>query len=202
MSCEQHHHHHVVLLAQISLTLSRHFSHTFIVSGRSSRLHPVSSHSCWMYVRVGHPAFAWPYVGVHRNTSLMSSSPVSCMSGSSNLDNFHDGRQVAVLLVPCGVLPPGLVQYSLAAFLCNYHLRNFIIQKTLWIKKSSICILIMIKRLETVFFKNLVWLSEILDYAIVFIPQVTWISIFIFKDFIFLSHYNVLLFLNGLFSAV
>ena len=37
-------------------------------------LHPVSSHSCWMYVRAGHPAFARPYVGVHRSTSLMSSS--------------------------------------------------------------------------------------------------------------------------------
>ena len=35
-----HPHHHVVLLAQISLTLSRHFSLSFIASGRSSRLHP------------------------------------------------------------------------------------------------------------------------------------------------------------------
>ena len=69
-----HHHHHVVPLARISLTLSRHFSLSFIASGRSSGLHPVSSHSCWMYVRVGRPAFARPYVGVHRSTSLMSSS--------------------------------------------------------------------------------------------------------------------------------
>ena len=61
-------------LAQISLTFSRHFSLSFIASGRSSGLHPVSSHSCCMYVRAGRPAFAWPYVGVHRNTSLMSSS--------------------------------------------------------------------------------------------------------------------------------
>ena len=53
----------------ISLTLSRHFSLSFIASGRSSRLHPVSSHSCCMYVRAGRPAF-----GVHRCTSLMSSS--------------------------------------------------------------------------------------------------------------------------------
>ena len=45
-----------------------------IMSCRSSGLHPVSSHSCWMYVRVGRPAFARPYVGVHRSTSLMSSS--------------------------------------------------------------------------------------------------------------------------------
>ena len=69
-----YHHHHVVLLTRISLTLSRHFSLSFIASGRSSGLHPVSSHSCCMYVRVGCPASAWPYAGVHRSTSLMSSS--------------------------------------------------------------------------------------------------------------------------------
>ena len=56
------------------LTLSRYFSLSFIASGRSSGLHPVSSHSCCMYVRAGRPAFAWPYAGVHRSTSLMSSS--------------------------------------------------------------------------------------------------------------------------------
>ena len=67
-------HQHVVLVARISLILSRHFSLSFIASGRSSRLHHVSSHSCCMYVLTGHPAFARPYVGVHRSTSLMSSS--------------------------------------------------------------------------------------------------------------------------------
>ena len=66
--------HHVVPPARISLTLSRHFSLSFIVFGRASGLHPVSSHNCCMYVRAGRPAFAWPYVGVHRSTSLMSSS--------------------------------------------------------------------------------------------------------------------------------
>ena len=69
-----HHHHHVVLVARISLTLSRHSSLSFIALGRSSDQHRVSSHSCWMYVRAGHPAFAWPCVGVHKSTSLMSSS--------------------------------------------------------------------------------------------------------------------------------
>ena len=69
-----HHHHHVVLVARISLTLSRHFSLSFIASGRSSGQHPVSSHSCWMYVRAGRPAFARPCVEVHKSTSLMSSS--------------------------------------------------------------------------------------------------------------------------------
>ena len=76
--CSSHHpgflhHHQVVPLARISLTLSRHFSLLFIAFGRSSGLHPVSSHSCCMYVRAGRPAFAWPYAGVHRSTSLMSS---------------------------------------------------------------------------------------------------------------------------------
>ena len=64
----------VVPPARISLTLFHHFSLLFIASGRSSWLHPVSSHTCCMYVRAGRPAFAWPYVGVHRSTSLMSSS--------------------------------------------------------------------------------------------------------------------------------
>ena len=64
----------IVPLARISLTLSRHFSLSFILSGRSSGLHPVSSHSCCMYDRAGRPAFAWPYAGVHRSTLLMSSS--------------------------------------------------------------------------------------------------------------------------------
>ena len=32
------------------------------------------------------------------------------MSGWSNLNSFRDRRQVAVQLVSCGVLPPGLVQ--------------------------------------------------------------------------------------------
>ena len=69
-----YHHHHVVPLARISLTLSRHFSLSFIAFGRSSGLHPVSSHSCWMYVRAGRPTFARPHVGVHWSISLMSLS--------------------------------------------------------------------------------------------------------------------------------
>ena len=69
-----YHHNHVVPFEKISLTLSRHFSLSFITSGRSSGLHPVSSHSCCMYVLAGRPAFARPYVGVHRSTSLISSS--------------------------------------------------------------------------------------------------------------------------------
>ena len=66
-----HHHHHAVLVARISLTLSRHFSLSFIASDRSSGQYPVSSHSCWMYVCAGRPAFARPCVGVHKSTSLI-----------------------------------------------------------------------------------------------------------------------------------
>ena len=69
-----HHHHHIVLAARISLTLPRHSSLSFIALGRSSGQQPVSSHSCWMYIRAGRPAFARPCVGIHKSTSLMSSS--------------------------------------------------------------------------------------------------------------------------------
>ena len=72
--CGWCHHHHIALVARISLTLSRHSSLSFIALGRSSGQHPVSSHSCWMYVRAGRPAFARPCVGVYKSTSLMSSS--------------------------------------------------------------------------------------------------------------------------------
>ena len=101
-----YHHHQVVPLAWISLTLSRHFSPSFIASGWSSGLHPVSSHGCWMYVRAGRPAFARPYVGVHRSTSLMSSSLLlqqcpACMV-LLTWKVFVMGMQVAVQLVPFG----------------------------------------------------------------------------------------------------
>ncbi len=69
-----HHHHHVAPSARISLTLSRHFSQSFLDSDRFSELHSVSSHRCCMYVRAGRPAFARPYAGVNRSTSLMSSA--------------------------------------------------------------------------------------------------------------------------------
>ena len=63
-------------LAQISLTISRHFSQSFIASNRFQGYipYPISSHSFCMYVRAGRPAFARLYVGVHRSTSLISSS--------------------------------------------------------------------------------------------------------------------------------
>ena len=122
-----HHHHHVMPQAQISLTLSRHFFLSFIASGRSSGPHPVSSHSCWMYVRTGHLAFARPYVGVHRSTTLMSSSLllqqcpaclvrltwiVFVMGGSGHIV----GALWGVTARSCSIL--------LTAFLCNCHLAS------------------------------------------------------------------------------
>ena len=69
-----HHHYHVTPSVRISLTLSRHPSLSSFASGRSSGPHPVSAQSCCMLVRAGRPAFARPCEGVHRSTSLMSSS--------------------------------------------------------------------------------------------------------------------------------
>ena len=45
----------------------------------------------------------------------LSTSAVSSKSGSYNFDSFRDEWSVAVQLLPCGVLPPGLVQY------CSQH---------------------------------------------------------------------------------
>ena len=100
-------HHHIALVARISLTLSRHSSLSFIALGRSSGQHPVSSHSCWMYVRAGRPAFAQPCVGVHKSTSLMSSSLLLQKCAACLVCLIWI---VFVQLVSCGVLPPGLVQ--------------------------------------------------------------------------------------------
>ena len=69
-----HHHHDDMPPAWMSLTLPRHSSLSFIASGRSSGLHPISSQSCCMYVQAGRPTFVRPYEEVHRSTSLMSSS--------------------------------------------------------------------------------------------------------------------------------
>ena len=123
-----HHHHHVVPPARISLTLSRHFSLLFIASDRSSELHPVSSHSCCMYVRAGRPAFAWPYVGVHRSTLLMSSSLLlqqcsACLVRLTCIVFVMGGKWVGVLwgviVRTCSIL--------LSTFLCNCRLYTIII---------------------------------------------------------------------------
>ena len=85
-----HHHHHVALPVRIFLTLSRHLSPSSIAPGRSSWLH---RH------RAGRPIFSHPCEGVHKSMPLMSLSLLLqlCphMSGSSNLDSFHNEWQVA-----------------------------------------------------------------------------------------------------------
>ncbi len=111
-----HHHHHDVPLARISLILSRHFPLSFIASGRSSGLHPVSSHSCCMYVLPGPPAFARPCAVVHRSTSLMSSSLLlqqcpACLVRLTFIDFLT--RNFAMT---CSIL--------LATFLCNCRLAS------------------------------------------------------------------------------
>ena len=79
-----------------------------IASGRSSRIHLVSTQSCCMQVRAGRPVFARPCEGVHESTSLMSSSLFlqQCPECLVRLI-----LTVFVQLLLCGVLPPGLVQY-------------------------------------------------------------------------------------------
>ena len=104
-----HHHHHIALVARISLTLSRHSSLSFIALGGSSGQHPVSSHSCWMYVRAGHPAFARPCVGVHKNTSLGRCPWCNCYR-SRKWTRRHEFKSWAILiafhiaLIPLGKL--------------------------------------------------------------------------------------------------
>ena len=119
MSHSNVHHHHNVPLARISLTLSCHFSQSFIASDWSSGLHPVSSQGCCMYVRAGRPAFARPYVGVHRSISLMSLSLLlqQCPACLVRLTWIVFVMGVRWPYSWCLVveLPPGLVQY------CSQH---------------------------------------------------------------------------------
>ena len=84
-----HHHHHVMTLARISLNLSRHFPPSFIAFGRSSGLHPTSSHSCCMYVRDGRPAFAWPYAGVHGSIYIYIYIYLHCLGVFFNIEAFY-----------------------------------------------------------------------------------------------------------------
>ena len=122
-----HHHHHITLVARISLTLSRHSSLSFIALGRSSGQQPVSSHSCWMYVWAGHPAFARPCVVIHKSTSLMSSSLLlqqcpACLVCLTWIVFVMGagGRTVGVLWGVAARTCSGLH----AAFLCNCHLAS------------------------------------------------------------------------------
>ena len=121
MLCNHHHHDHVVPQARISLTLSRHFSQSFITSGRSSGLHPVSSHSRCMYVRPGRPAFVRQYVGVKRSISLMNSSLLlqqclACLVRLTRKVFVMGGRWPSSCCRDCSILLP--------TFLCNFCLAS------------------------------------------------------------------------------
>ena len=112
-SGHHHHHHHVAPSARISLTLSHHPSLSSIASGRFSGLHLGSAQSCCMQVL----AFARPCEGVHRSTSLMSSSLLlqqcpACLVRLI-LIVFVIGGKWPYSLLLCGVLPPGLIHYYL-----------------------------------------------------------------------------------------
>ena len=90
---EYHHHHHdVVLVTRIFLTLSCHFSLSSIASGRSSGQHPVSSHSCWMYVRAGRPCFCTAMCGGQQEYityEFVPASPaVSCIKTKQPMMNI------------------------------------------------------------------------------------------------------------------
>ena len=97
---KQCHHHHVVPPARISLTLSCHFSLSFIAFGKSSGLHPVSSQSCCVYVRAGRPAFARPQVEVHLTCIVFVMGgrlPYSwCFVGCCLKDLFNIARSILV----------------------------------------------------------------------------------------------------------
>ena len=54
-----------------------------------------------MYVRAGRPAFAWPYVGVHRSTSLMSSSLLLQHLTDKMKCSFFQAAVVSILLYGC-----------------------------------------------------------------------------------------------------
>ena len=114
-------HHHHVPSARISLTPSGHSSLSFIASGRSSGLHPVSSQSCCMYDRASRPAFVRPYEGAHRSTSLMSLSLLiqqcpSCLVRLTWIVFVIVGALWSVASMTCSI--------SLAAFLCNCRLSS------------------------------------------------------------------------------
>ena len=127
-----------MLLARISLTLSCHFSLSFIASGSSSGLHPVSSHSCYMYVRAGRPAFARPYAGVHRSTSLMSSSLLlqqcpACLVRLTWIVFVMGGRwPYSCCLVGCCRQDLPMYVYSInrhyVSFRCHYFSSVYVVQ--------------------------------------------------------------------------
>ena len=73
--------------------------------------HPVSVQSCCSWS--SNPCSSmWAGPQVYIAYELVLTSPsVFCMSCSSNLDGFQDGRKVSIQRVLCRMLPLGLVRY-------------------------------------------------------------------------------------------
>ena len=132
--------------------LSRHFSLSFIASGGSSGLHPVSSHCCCMFVLAGRPAFARRYAGVHWSTSLMSSSLLlrqcpACLVRLIWIVFVMGGRWPYSWCL-CGVTAR---TYSilLATFLCNCRLASSlaVLLASKWCIHTAVCTFPFIKSL-------------------------------------------------------
>ena len=109
-----HHHHHVTLSARIFLTLS---CHPFPIVHRFWQVFHTTSSICTELLYVCSSwtsclcSSLWKGPQEYITYELVPTSPaVFRMSGSSNFDSFHDGWSVAVQLLFCGVLSPGLVQ--------------------------------------------------------------------------------------------
>ena len=111
-----YHYHHVALPAQISFTLCHYRSLSSIAPRRSSRLYSVSGQTCCIKVLVVRPAFAPPCEGVHRSISVIN-SPLLLLQFTACLVHiiwivFGTSCRWSYMAAVCGVLLPGLVQYS------------------------------------------------------------------------------------------
>ena len=134
-----HHHHQIVLVARISLTLSRHSSLSFIALGRASGQHPVSSHCCWIYVRAGRPAFAWPCVGIHKSTSLMSSHAGHCWRSRDEPNTLSIGGRYLFTLGNLFVKTPGKIRSNMGWFAVTWsdmNLKQLLLEENIYLHEE------------------------------------------------------------------
>ena len=111
-----HHHHHVILPARISLTISRHLFH---IVHRSWWIFQATFSIDTELLYIGSSWSSCLCLSMERGPQeyiaykLVLTSPLeSCMSSSSNMDNFRDGCLMALQLLFCGVFRLGPDQYS------------------------------------------------------------------------------------------
>ena len=113
-----HHHHYVMLSVQISLTLSRIPPYRPLLSAGLQDYIPYRHWAavCRSELVILPCSSMWRGLQEYITYELVPTSlAVFCRSGSSKFDSFRDGWLVAVQLLLCGVLLPGLVQY------CSQH---------------------------------------------------------------------------------